>query len=160
MKTTTAAVVANPKKVIMPAKGTPPPRYQSTEAEQVIRKAVTIIAFKVPSRVAALLPKRGDYVVIHSASIPDVPNMIQARVNHWLGYSRDDCGKWSKPIKSYLAAVQKKPCDTLVSVFFPTAEWKRIEHLALLLMIDPADWLLACANYNASLIEQVGKGVR
>jgi|GEM_PF-5488363 len=137
---------------------TAPPRYQSTEAEQIIRKAVTIIAFKVPSRIAALLPKRGDYVGIHCASIPDIPHMIQSRVNNWLGYGRNDCGRPDKPLKSYLTASRKKACDTLVSTYFPAAEWKRIEYLALLLMIDPADWLLACACYNAELIERVGKG--
>jgi hypothetical protein len=130
------------------------PRYRSREAEQITRKAVTIVAFEVPQRVASLLPKDNEgFVVIQSAEVPNIPNGMQMRINNWQRPHQNVYGESVLPIRFYLPAMRREGCDTLVETMIETKDWKRIEHLAILLMVSPAEWLLACAGYNAELEE-------
>lgn len=155
MKTKNAPTTGNAKKKTGTVAETP--RYRSREAEQITRKAVTIVAFEVPQRGASLLPKdRQGFVVIQSAEVADIPNGMQSRINNWQRPHLNSFGESVLPTRFYLPAMRREGCDTLVETMIETKAWKRIEHLAMLLMVSPAEWLLACAGYNAAIEERCG----
>lgn len=83
-------------------------------------------------------------------------NSTEKAVKNWQCGLRV-CGFDCKSSASLLAEAQSDPDQMEVTAVFTRIEWISIEYGASLLGMSAADYVLACAGYDAALVEQERK---
>lgn len=109
------------------------------------------VKISVPSRVAAMLPEHAGRHSIQSAHVVSLAD-VRPRALGWKGGSTRR-GKRILPLVTHLDQATAEGCDTSIKIEIPPDEWRLVGMLCGKLGITPGQWFVACAAYNAAVVE-------